>query len=682
MRRWLTGWLWLSWVFAMPGFAGMPLRLPSNVLMDGMAVGASTLTYEPAVLGEALEAIRRGGGAVVEIHSGQVVSTNQADVVVGQGMSEEQTLALRRHATGMGMYLVAARVRFGNNASAITRLFEWADRLGLQVLVGDPPVEQLDHVERLVRQYNIAVGLPTGAPRGSGSRTGWTDPKAVMASLRGRDTRIGVVLNVLNLVRAGGQPMEALETLRSRLVGVQWVDVSDLSPTARPVPLGTGKLELKNMLAVLQSQRFDGYLVLDPPSEPAEFKADLSRAVALFRREMESIRRASSLRQAASRATVPDGMKYEVLLQGDIPEPVRLALCPDGSVWFASRRGMIWAWSPTARTNGLVVRLPVSTSGQRGLYGFEFDPGFLTNGHVYVYRAPILSAGNSNRVSRFTATGGPGSWRVRPETERVLLEIPSANHGLQQGGGFLRHPEEDLLYVGTGDNLSPNETPRVYDDPKSFPQDLGDLRGKILRIGLDGSVPADNPFVSTPGARPEVFALGLRNPVSLTWHGLGREILAGDVGFDRLQDQEEINRVRPGLNFGWPRCDGRQRDTLSGAGCPLADAVGPWFAYPHDSAAAVIVGPTVQRLPKGWPEPFARGLFYADYSRRILRFAQVDPTTDTVTNTIPVASGLAGGVLSMALTLGGELYLVEYAGNLSGSPEDRLSRIVPVSAAR
>ena len=95
-----------------------------------------------------------------------------------------------------------------------------------------------------------------------------------------------------------------------------------------------------------------------------------------------------------------------------------------------------------------------------------------------------------------------------------------------------------------------------------------------------------------------------------------------------------------------------------------------------------MVGPTVQRPPNGWPEPFARGLFYADYSRRILRFAQVDPTGERVTNTIPVASGLAGGVLSMALTQGGELYLVEYGGNLSGSPEDRLSRIVPVSAAR
>jgi|GEM_PF-433470 len=684
MRRWWIGcWLFCG-ILAVPVFAGISLRLPPNVLIEGMAVGASTRFYEPAALGETLEAIRRSGAAVVELHTGQTLSTNLTGSVVGEAMSEEETLSLRRQATGAGMRLVAARVRFGNNSSAITRLFEWADRLGIQVLVGDPPAEQYDHVERMVRQYNVAVGLPTGLPSAAGreragGRSGWTDPKTVLAALRGRDLRIGVVVNVLNLVRAGVDPFEALEELRLRLIGVQVVDLSELSPKARPVPFGTGAFDFRRMLASLHAHRFDGYVVFDPPPDAPEFKGDLNAGVAMFRKEMESIRRTSALRQAALGATVPEGMRYEVLLQGDIPEPVHVARCPDGSIWFASRRGAVWAWSPGARTNGLVARFPVSTSGQRGLYGFEFDPGFLTNGSVYVYRAPILSAGNSNRVSRFTATGGPGAWRVGLETERVLLDIPSSRHGLQQGGGLLWHPKEGNLYVGTGDNIPPNETPRVYDDPKSAPQDLGDLRGKILRIAPDGSVPAGNPWAATAGARHEVFAIGLRNPVTLAWDALGESVLAGDVGYDRMRDQEEVNRVEAGRNYGWPRCDGRHRDTLSGAACPLPDAVGPWFSYSHDSAAAVMVGVTVKRPLTGWPERFGAGLFYSDFSRRVVRFAQIDPALNAVTNTVPFASGLAGGVMSMTLTSEGELYLVEYGGNLSGSPEDRLSRIVPVT---
>jgi glucose/arabinose dehydrogenase len=477
-------------------------------------------------------------------------------------------------------------------------------------------------------------------------------------------------------VRAGVDPFGALEELRSRLMGVQVVDVNELSTKARPVPFGTGVFDVRRMLAALHAHSFDGYVVFDPPPDTPAFREDLRSGLAMFRKEMASIRRASSLRQAGRGAVVSEGLRYEVLAQGDIPEPVRVARCPDGSIWFASRRGMIWAWSAEARTNTLVARIPVSTSGQRGLYGFEFDSGFLTNGFLYVYRAPILSEGNSNRVSRFTATGGRGSWRVGLETERLLLEVPSSSHGLQQGGGLLRHPKDGTLYVGTGDNLLPNETSRVYDDPMSWPQDRGDLRGKILRIATDGSIPPGNPWVATPGVRPEVFAIGFRNPVTLAWVERTGTVLVGDVGYDRTQDQEEINRLEAGANYGWPRCDGRHRETLSGGACPLPEAVGPWFSYAHDSAAAVMVGGTVDRPPAGWPERFGNGLLYSDFSRRVVRFAQIDAGRNRVTNTVPIASGLAGGVLSMTLTEEGELYMVEYGGNLSGSPDDRLSRIL------
>ncbi len=673
-------WL-LGAILATPAFAGVALRLPPNVMVEGLAVGAATRSFEPATVGETLDAVRRAGAAVVEIHSGQSLSTNLTGSVVGESMTEEETFALRRQATAAGMRLVAARVRFGNNASSITRLFEWADRLGVQVLVGDPPTEQYDHVERMVRQYNIAVGLPTGTAsasgRGGAGRSGWTDPQAVLAALRGRDLRIGVVVNVLNLVRAGEDPFEALEELRSRLMGVQVVDLSELTAKARPVPFGTGVFDFRRMLAALHAHQFDGYVVFDPPPDTPAVREDLRAGLAMFRKEMASIRRASSLRQAGRGTVVSEGLRYEVLTQGDIPEPVRVAQCPDGSVWFASRRGMLWAWSPEARTNLLVARFPVSTSGQRGLYGFEFDGGFLTNGFLYVYRAPILSEGNSNRVSRFTAKGGRGAWRVGLETERVLLDVPSSSHGLQQGGGLLLNPKDHMLYVGTGDNLLPNETPRVYDDPMSWPQDRGDLRGKILRVAPDGSIPPGNPWVATAGARPEVFAIGLRNPVTLAWDGRSETVLVGDVGYDRMRDQEEVNRVEAGANYGWPRCDGRHRETLSGGACPLADAVGPWFSYAHDSAAAVMVGGTVDRPPAGWPDRFGHGMLYSDFSRRVVRFAQIDAGQNLVTNTVPIASGLAGGVLSMTLTAEGELYMVEYGGNLSGSPDDRLSRILP-----
>ncbi|MGE4180106.1 MAG: PQQ-dependent sugar dehydrogenase [Limisphaerales bacterium] len=679
MRRLWTGiqLVMVIRVLAMPGFAGISLRLPSNALVEGLAVGAATRAYEAVSLREALDGIRRTGVAVVEIHAGQKMGIGSEDVSIGEGMSEEQTLTLRRHATGAGLRLVSARVRFGNNAGAITRLFEWADRLGLQVLVGDPPAGQLDHVERMVRQYNIAVALPTAGGQGGGGRSGWTDPKTIAASLRGRDPRIGVMIQVLNLVRAGGDPLEAVEDLRTRLIGVQVVDYAGTGSTARAVPFGTGRLQVRRLLTALQAQRFDGYVVFDPPPGAEEFKGDLELGLGMVRKEMESIRRENRLWLAARGANVADGLRYEVLVQGDIAEPVHVEACPDGTLWFASRRGSLWSWDPENSTKRLVGRFPVSTSGQRGLYAFQFDPGFLTNGFVYFSWAPMVSVGNTNRVSRFTATGNRGAWTVGIDTERILLDIPSSDHGLQQGGALLWHPRERLLYVGTGDNTPPDETARVYDDPASPPQDLGDLRGKILRIDPDGKVPTGNPFVSTPRARPEVYAFGLRNPLTLSWNEPTGDILVGDVGYDRRRDFEEVNRLRPGANFGWPRCDGRNLDTLSGAACPIPEAVAPWFSYPHDSAAAVMVGPAILQPAVGWPDSFGAGFFYSDYSRRIVRFAQTDARFESVTNTLPVVSGLTGGVLSMALAPDGALNLIQHAGSLGGGREDRFSRVSP-----
>ncbi|MBL9136769.1 MAG: PQQ-dependent sugar dehydrogenase [Verrucomicrobiales bacterium] len=665
--------------------ATVVFRLPESALIEGLAVGASATSFEPLTLFESIEETRRSGAHVLEIRLGQALSPTARDVSVSDGMPEDQTVALRRKVASSSAKLVAARVRFSNNHSANTRLFEWADSLEIQVLVGEPPLDQFDNLEKLIRKYNIGVGLWTGPKSGASStsstttgRGQWQDPKAVLNALRGRDPRFGVVVNVLNLVRAGVDPFQAIADLRTRLLGIQLTDISGLTPQSRPMPFGTGRFDFRRLLTQLDGQRFDGYIVFDWPAEQAEFKDDLRKGLEFFRGHLSVIQRENRLRLAARGVNTPAGLDYEVLVQGDAPEPIHVAMSPDGTPWVGSRRGFVWTWSESARTNLLAGRLPVNATGQRGLHAFAFDPGFLTNGYLYVYRSPMLPVGNSNRVSRFTAKRVNQAWQVEVESEKVLLDIPSAHHGQGQGGGLLIHPVEQCLYVGTGDNNLPGETPRFYDDPKNPPQDPASLLGKILRVRLDGSVPADNPWAQQPKARAEVFALGFRNPVTLTWEPATGRIFAGDVGFDRREDREEINLLKAGGNYGWPRCDGRGLETLPGTPCPIPDAVEPWFSYPHDSAAAVVVGPFFSgKPPAGWPAAFGNGLVYADFPRRSIRFAQVSTETGKVTNTVSLASGLAGGPISLSLAADGSLYLVEYAGWLAGSPQDRLARLVP-----
>lgn len=689
MRALLSGWVpWLlsAWLLATPGVqAVVATRLPETALISGVAVGASSRSYEPLTVHESLDQIRQAGAHLVELHFGQVLTPSDREAVLNDAMSEDQVAALRQKVSSSGVRLASARVRFSQNPSANQRLFEWASRLEIQVLVGDVPEEQFDHLERMIRRFNIAVGLASVSRGAGGTKGAWTDPRAVMRMLRGRDARLGVVLNVPGLVRAGVDPFQAIQDLRTRLHGVQVGDFRSAGSQVTPVPFGTGQFDFHRLLMALDSQRFDGYVVFEWPTDGDGFREELARGVSFVRQEMSAIRRANLLRLASREATVREGLEYEVLVQGTLPEPMAIQPVPGGGLWLAGRRGDVWSWKPGDRTNGVVAALPVSVTGQRGIHGFVFDPGFATNRQVYVYRSPMLPEGNSNRVSRFTLTdsadgGGP---RIAVESEQVLLDIPSTHHGQTQGGGFLLNPRDGCLYIGTGDNRRPEETPRFYDDPNVSPQDPGDLRGKILRIRTDGSIPPDNPMVAVQGARPEVYALGLRNPFSLSLDSVTGNIYIGDIGYSRREDWEEVNLLRAGANYGWPRCDGRHRDTLAATPCPLGDAVGPWFGYPHDSAAAVLVGPFISGgPPPGWPALFAHGLVYADFSRRSIRFAQVDAQSNRVTNTVPIASGLAGGPLGMVLGPEGDLFLVEYAGWLSAHHQDRLSRIRPASGTR
>jgi glucose/arabinose dehydrogenase/sugar phosphate isomerase/epimerase len=660
----------------LPSAAGaVASRLPEAALVSGLAVGATSRSFEPLSLFESIDRVHRAGAALLEIEMGQTLRPGQPELTVQDDLPDSEMADLKQKVSVTTTTLLAARVRFSRIQSANDRLFQWAERLRLRVLVGEPTDAQLDDLEKLIRSYNIQVAVWVGGPA---RRDNPIDPQTIMRRLRGRDARLGVTLNLPDLVRAGIDPFEALTQLRTRLIGIEVSDLSGLTPSARLVAFGTGVFDFRRLLTHLDAQRFDGYILFDWPGGTAGFEASLEKGLAFFREEMAEIRRTNLLRLASRSVRTPSGLRYEVLAQGDIPEPVHVALGPDGNIWFASRRGHLWTWSEATRSHRLITEFRVVTTGQRGLYSFAFDPGFITNGFLYVYRAPMLGVGNSNRVSRFTARRVPSGWEVDAASEKVLIDLPSAHHGQCQGGGFLFDPVDDCLYVGVGDNNLPSETAHFFDDPANGPQDLASPWGKILRFRPDGTVPEDNPFASRAGALPAVYAMGLRNPFSLTWDPATSHVYAGDVGYDRRIDQEEVNLIRPGANYGWPRCDGRGLDTLAGTACPLEGAVPPWFRYAHQAAAAVVVGPFFSpQAPSSWPPEYGRGFFHGDIARHSIRFAQVDPVHNAVTNTISLVSGLAGGPASMVLGADDALYFVEYAGWLAGHPRDRLSRIIP-----
>jgi glucose/arabinose dehydrogenase len=382
---------------------------------------------------------------------------------------------------------------------------------------------------------------------------------------------------------------------------------------------------------------------------------------------------------------VPPGYKYEILAMGNLPEPVFLKFGPDGRLWYTGRRGNIWAYDFKTQKSDEVATLkvcwepiPGRESNERGLHGIEFDPDYAHNGQIYVYYSPVYDNAWSNRVARFTVDNPSRASGLKSGSEKVLLEWISSK-GFHQGGALAYNSHDGKLYVTVGDNNVSGDTEKFYNDPKNPPQVLSDLRGKVLRINLDGSIPKDNPFVGQADAHPAVFTWGHRNPYSINLDPENGRVYVGEVGYDRKEDFEEINYIQAGHNYGWPRCIGPNIGTYGGD-CPIPNATLPWIYWIHEGGANATSGPLYR--PTGgtndFPKDFHGGMFYADYVRRWVRFAPVDAGSNTVLKTQPFATGFTGGILAMTEGPDGGIYLAEYGGWFTPSPQDKISRIVPV----
>ena len=239
---------------------------------------------------------------------------------------------------------------------------------------------------------------------------------------------------------------------------------------------------------------------------------------------------------------------------------------------------------------------------EEGLLSLAFHPKYADNGKFYVY----YSANTPRRgvLSEFTAKDDRTG--VKKESERVILEVeqPWGNHN----GSTVLFGPDGMLYVSYGDGGAAN-------DPKEAGQDLSTLLGTVVRIdidrrdeGLEYAIPPDNPFVGTEGARPEIWAWGLRNVWRMSFDRDTGDLWGGDVGQNTW---EEIDIITSGGNYGWkPREGFEPFASYRGPALPEGSYIDPVVVYPRDKGISV-TGGYVQR---GDQHPELEGIyFYADY---------------------------------------------------------------------
>jgi glucose/arabinose dehydrogenase len=263
------------------------------------------------------------------------------------------------------------------------------------------------------------------------------------------------------------------------------------------------------------------------------------------------------------------------------------------TLYLAEQRGVVWALRGGKRTPQPVIDLSDRVSqdgGERGLLGLTFSPD---GARLYVHYS---DANGDTQVDSYTMRGG----RAVPSTRMPILHLeqPQPNHN----GGELVFGPDGYLYLGLGDGGGAGDSGEGH-APGGNGQSLGTWLGKILRIDPSGAsgytVPADNPFVATADAKPEIWAYGLRNPWRFSFDQETGDLWIGDVG---QNEYEEIDRevatagrdAGKGVNFGWNRVEGDHEYR----GSAPDDAAPPVYEIAHDTGACAVVGGYVYRGTK------------------------------------------------------------------------------------
>jgi glucose/arabinose dehydrogenase len=344
--------------------------------------------------------------------------------------------------------------------------------------------------------------------------------------------------------------------------------------------------------------------------------------------------------------------------------PLVLTHAGDGSnrVFVATQQGVVHVFPNDQKAAKTKVFLDLSQKvtysdnrNEEGFLGLTFHPDFKKNGEFFVFYTP-KDLKLTNVISRFRVSKDDPD-RADPDSEEKILRITNRLFWNHDGGTICFGPD-GFFYIATGDGGLAN-------DPRRNGQNLKTLLGKVLRIDVnhkDGdkhyAVPKDNPFVETPGARPEIWAYGIRNIWRMAFDRKTGRLWASDVGQNLY---EEIDFIVRGGNYGWNIREGLHPFGTRGVG-PRKDLVEPIWEYSHDVGKSLTGG----LVYRGELLPELNGYYlYADYVSAKIWALHYDDAKDRVVANRPVRDPNVP-VMSFGEDEKGEAYFMTYASSGKG----------------
>jgi glucose/arabinose dehydrogenase len=225
------------------------------------------------------------------------------------------------------------------------------------------------------------------------------------------------------------------------------------------------------------------------------------------------------------------------VINSDLKGPWGICVLPDGRLLVSGKPGTMQIISTAGKVLKTITGLPaVQFEGQGGLLDVKIDPQFAKNRMVYwTYAQPGEGA------TLAVAKGKLSADETKLQDVKVIWEAYPRYKGSGQFGSRIVFDKQGNLFVTSGD--------RSANDIRVKAQDLSATTGKIIHITKEGNPVADNPFIGKENAKPEIYALGFRNPDGFAMHPVTGDLWEAEFG---PRGGDEINLIKPGANYGWP----------------------------------------------------------------------------------------------------------------------------------
>jgi sugar phosphate isomerase/epimerase len=223
-------------------------EIPDEYRIGPFAIGLQAYTFHRFTVFEAIEKTAAAGGKVIELFPGQKLSED-SDATVDHNsppeVIEKLQAKLKAHHIKAVNYGVVA---LPNNEQECRKVFEFAKKLGLYAITSEPQPDAMDIIEKLVKEYDIAMAIHNHPRQPNNPNYKFWDPDYILSLVKDRDPRLGSCADLGHFARSGIKPVDALKKLEGRVISCHLKDIRPMGPRGADVPYVTGESDVAAIL--------------------------------------------------------------------------------------------------------------------------------------------------------------------------------------------------------------------------------------------------------------------------------------------------------------------------------------------------------------------------------------------------------------------------------------------------